>query len=145
MWWYYQYKADESIPLTETSCQGYNGCRTEILIHEREAFDDASISYVPYKYAEMILTCTYQAYCYPADDVYMYNDPNTLVYHTEDSTEYTHKVRRIVECCNGDNNCNEDESGLYANAYAGASAVGVSAGAVVAAAAGAAWYVVAGW
>lgn len=137
LWWYYDYKPDESIPLKETSCgPGFDACRTEILVHEMEAFDDGSISYVPFKSAEMIMTCSYMDYCYPEDEVYMYNDPNALVYHNEDPDKYTHQVRRIVECCNSEWSCNIDDSGLYANAYASATAAELSfsvLGAVVAA------------
>mmetsp|Transcript_23778 Transcript_23778/g.34686 ORF Transcript_23778/g.34686 Transcript_23778/m.34686 type:complete len:200 (-) Transcript_23778:104-703(-) len=119
IWWYYSYKVDDSSPLKETSCgPGFDGCRTEILIHEREAFDDSQQDYVPFVSAEMILSCTYADYCYPESERYMYTDSNTYVYHNDDPDEYTHTVRRIVECCYDERSCNIDPTGRYANAYA---------------------------
>jgi hypothetical protein len=136
-WWYYAYQIDESMPVVEASCGGgFDGCRTEVLIHEREAYNSLDSEYVPFKYAEMILTCTFIDYCYAEDKTYMYNDPNTLVYHTEEFTEYTHKVQRIVTCCNDDINCNIDTTGQYANQYVSGERAGVSACLVATAALG---------
>eukprot|EP00750_Incisomonas_marina_P028816 INCI6951.1.p1 GENE.INCI6951.1~~INCI6951.1.p1 ORF type:complete len:196 (-),score=16.84 INCI6951.1:112-699(-) len=126
-WWYYDYKVDDSSPLKETSCgPGFDACKTEILVHTREAFDADQQSFVEFKSAEMILSCTYMDYCYPENEEYMYTDPNTLVYHNADPEVYTHQVNRIIECCNSEWTCNIDSTGAYSNKYAGASNAGVS-------------------
>ena len=132
LWWYYAYKVDESSPLREVSCgPGFDACRTEILVHEKKAFDSAQQQYVPFKYAEMVLSCSYVDYCYESDNSYMYSDPNTLVYHNDaEVSDYAHKIHRIVQCCNDEWNCNIDEEGEYANKYAAGSASGVSLAAV---------------
>ena len=133
-WWYYTYMPDDSTDLTLSSCgTGFDACKTEILVHQREAYDHNAQAFVSFKSAEMVLSCATMDYCYPEDNTYMYQDPNTFGYHNEDHEMYSHEIRRKVECCNSDMACNVDESQQYANYWAAGSVSYVSLLTVVAA------------